>query len=57
VRGVTLLAELMERRPHAFDGYYHWQVYYLTSKGSVLLPEGYGATKPIPVKRWLARHP
>lgn len=57
VRGVTLLAELMERRPHAFDGYYHWQVYYLTKRGSVLLPEGYRATKPIPVKRWLARHP
>ena len=57
VRGVTLLAELMDRRPRAFDGYYHWQVYYLTSKGSVLLPEGYRATQPIPVKRWLARHP
>jgi hypothetical protein len=57
VRGVTLLAELMERRPRAFDGYYHWQIYYLTSEGSVLLPEGYRATAPIPVKRWLARHP
>ena len=57
VRGVTLLAELMERRPRAFAGYYHWQVYYLTSKGSILLPEGYRATEPIPVKRWLDRHP
>jgi membrane-bound lytic murein transglycosylase B len=57
VRGVTLLAELMERRPRAFDGYYHWQIYYLTSEGSVLLPEGYRATEPIPVKKWLARHP
>jgi len=56
VRGVTLLAELMERRPRAFDGYYHWQIYYLTTKGSILLPEGYRATKPIPVKRWLDRH-
>jgi hypothetical protein len=56
VRGVTLLAELMERRPRAFAGYYHWQIYYLTSKGSVLLPEGYRATEPIPVERWLARH-
>jgi hypothetical protein len=55
VRGVTLLAELMERRPRAFHGYYHWQIYYLTTKGSVLLPEGYRATKPIPVERWLAR--
>jgi membrane-bound lytic murein transglycosylase B len=57
VRGVTLLAELMERRPRAFDGYYHWQIYYLTTKGSILLPEGYRASKPIPVERWLARHP
>jgi hypothetical protein len=56
VRGVTLLAELMERRPHAFDGYYHWQIYYLTSKGSILLPEGYRAERPIPVERWLDRH-
>ena len=57
VRGVTLLAEVMERRPRAFHGYYHWQIYYLTTKGSILLPEGYRATEPIPVKRWLARHP
>jgi hypothetical protein len=56
VRGVTLLAELMKRRPRAFDGYYHWQVYYLTKEGSVLLPEGYRATKPIPVERWLDHH-
>jgi hypothetical protein len=55
VRGVTLLAELMERRPRAFAGYYHWQVYYLTRRGSILLPEGYRAERPIPVERWLAR--
>ena len=46
----------MDRRPRAFDGYYHWQVYYLTSKGSVLLPEGYSAERPDPrSRRWLAR--
>ncbi len=56
VRGVTLLAEVMERRPRAFHGYYHWQIYYLTTKGSILLPEGYRATEPIPVRRWLARN-
>jgi len=56
VRGVTLLAEVMERRPRAFHGYYHWQIYYLTTKGSILLPEGYRATEPIPVERWLDRH-
>ena len=31
VRGVTLLAKVMERRPRAFYGYYHWDIYYLTA--------------------------
>ncbi len=55
VRGVTLLAERMERNPRAFHGYYHWQIYYLTIRGSILLPEGYRASQPIPVERWLRR--
>ena len=57
VRGVSLVAKLMQRRPRAFHGYYHWQVYYLTRFGSVLLPEGYVATRRIPVRKWLALHP
>lgn len=57
VRGVTLLARRMERQPRAFLGYYHWQIYYLTSRGDVLLPEGYEQRKPVPVRRWLADHP
>jgi membrane-bound lytic murein transglycosylase B len=57
VRGVTLLAKVMERRPRAFYGYYHWDIYYLTSRGDVRLPVGYERTKPVPVKTWLANHP
>lgn len=57
VRGVSLVARLMERRPRAFYGYYHWKVYYLTRQGSILLPEGYAATRRVPVREWLARHP
>jgi len=57
VRGVSLLAKVMQRRPRAFYGYYHWKVYYLTRYGSVLLPEGYKAERPIPVRRWLAENP
>ncbi|MET0998055.1 MAG: lytic transglycosylase domain-containing protein [Marmoricola sp.] len=57
VRGVSLVARLMQRRPRAFYGYYHWQVYYLTRFGSVLLPEGYASKRRIPVRRWLAQHP
>jgi membrane-bound lytic murein transglycosylase B len=57
VRGVTLLAGVMERRPRAFYGYYHWDVYYLTSRGDVRLPVGYDRDRPVPVARWLAEHP
>ena len=57
VRGVSLVAKLMQRRPRAFYGYYHWKVYYLTRFGSILLPEGYFSKRRIPVRRWLAEHP
>jgi membrane-bound lytic murein transglycosylase B len=57
VRGVTLLAQVMERRPRAFYGYYHWDVYYLTSRGDVRLPVGYDQDRPVPVEKWLATHP
>jgi membrane-bound lytic murein transglycosylase B len=57
VRGVTLLAKVMERRPRAFYGYYHWDIYYLTSRGDVRLPVGYDHDRPVPVARWLAAHP
>ena len=57
VRGVTLLAKVMERRPRAFYGYYHWDIYYLTARGDVRLPVGYDRDKPVPVGQWLAAHP
>lgn len=56
VRGVTGLAEVMKRRPRAYFGYYHWQIYYLTSRGDVHLPVGYASRKPIPAARWLRTH-
>jgi membrane-bound lytic murein transglycosylase B len=57
VRGVTLLARVMERRPRAYYGYYHWDVYYLTTRGDVRLPVGYDQDRPLPVQQWLAAHP
>jgi hypothetical protein len=57
VRGVTHLAKVMERRPRAFHGYYHWEIYYLTDHGDVRLPVGYDRDRPVPVKEYLARHP
>jgi membrane-bound lytic murein transglycosylase B len=42
VRAVTAYAEVMHAEPDAYRGYYHWQVYYLTTRGDILLPVGYG---------------
>lgn len=54
VRGVSLIAGILAHRPRAFAGYYQWRVYYLTDRGSILLPEGYDEPRPVPVDRWLA---
>ncbi len=43
VRAVTAYAEVMRAEPDAYRGYYNWQVYYLTTKGDILLPVGYGS--------------
>jgi len=42
VRAVTAYAGVMRSEPDAYRGYYHWQVYYLTTRGDILLPVGYG---------------
>ena len=42
VRAVTAYAEVMRAEPDAYRGYYGWQVYYLTTRGDILLPVGYG---------------
>ena len=41
VDAVQAHAELMLSDERAFLGYYHWQVYYSTTNGTFLLPEGY----------------
>lgn len=57
VRGVTHYAQVMERRPSAFLAYHQWDVYYLTTRGDVLLPVGYHRARPVPVRRYVATHP
>ncbi|MGH9035716.1 MAG: lytic murein transglycosylase [Acidimicrobiia bacterium] len=43
VRAVTLYAQQMEADPRAYLTYHSWQVYYIMTRGDVLLEEGYGA--------------
>jgi hypothetical protein len=44
VDAVQAHAQLLLADERAFLGYYHWQVYYATTGGTFLLPEGYPAT-------------
>lgn len=44
VRAVTAYAEQMRADPRMFEAYYHWEVYYVTTRGDTLLPIGYDGT-------------
>ena len=57
VRGVTRHAEVMRRDPVQLRGYHAWQVYYLTRRGSVWLPEGYAHRRPVRLSSYLTAHP
>lgn len=41
VRAITAHAEQMRADPSAYQGYWHWQVYYRTVDGDRVLPVGY----------------
>jgi membrane-bound lytic murein transglycosylase B len=57
VQAVDQYAAVLAADPAAFAGYYRWDVYYFTTAGDVLLPIGYAATSPIPVRDYLMTHP
>jgi soluble lytic murein transglycosylase-like protein len=57
VQAVNQYAAVLAADPAAFAGYYRWDVYYRTTAGDVLLPIGYVATSPIPVRDYLTTHP
>lgn len=43
VRAVTLYATQIQADPRSYLAYHAWQVYYVMTRGDVLLEEGYGA--------------
>ena len=57
VRAVGDYAAVLAADPAAFTGYHLWNVYYFSSAGDVLLPIGYAARSPVPVRDYLATHP
>jgi membrane-bound lytic murein transglycosylase B len=57
VNAVNDYAAILASDPGALNGYFHWDVYYLTTAGDVLLPVGYSQSQRIPVTEYLATHP
>jgi hypothetical protein len=47
VAAVKSYAQNLLEDPRAYDGYYHWQVYYRTVDGTFLLPEGWRLGRPV----------
>jgi hypothetical protein len=41
MKAVSAYASQMIENPATFKGYYHWQVYYARSGGTVVLPTGF----------------
>ena len=57
VRAVKAYAGILRADPTALRGLHDWQVVYLTRRGDVWLAEGYRRSSPLPVGRYLRRHP
>lgn len=53
VRAVMLLAGIIRDHPRELEAYHAWQIYFLTARGPVRLPEGYDEQRPVPVTQWL----
>lgn len=57
VRAVQAYAEIMQRDPAAFTGFYHWRIYYFADVGDLWLPVGYRRTEASPAADYLREHP
>ena len=55
IADVVGYSRLMAEDIGAFHGFYHWQVYYRTTRGVLWLPEGYSEAAPVSVEAWCAR--
>ena len=55
VRAIMLYASLLKEDPMSFIGLYHWQIYYNTIYGDILLPVGYKESKRINVQEYLMK--
>lgn len=56
-RSVIAWATLLHEEPVLYRGYWGWQVYYTTVRGTIRLPEGYHQTEPVSAVAWCKEDP
>ena len=47
VRAVSEYAQIMQRTPYAYRGFWHWRVLYRHAAGTYVLPVGYPEVRPV----------
>lgn len=57
VAGVKHYASVMTEDPAAFNGFYHWQIVYLSTSGDVWLPVGFEQLERVAVTDYIAANP
>ena len=57
VNAIKDIAAVLQDDPRAFEGYYRWEVFYVTTAGDVHLPVGYEEPQPVPAAEYVATHP
>ncbi len=57
VRAINQYATVIAAHPAGLAGYHRWDVYYNSTAGDVVLPNGYAAAAPIPVEEYLKSNP
>ncbi|MGI9614484.1 MAG: lytic transglycosylase domain-containing protein [Acidimicrobiales bacterium] len=57
VAAVTSFAAVLDEEPDLYYAYHAWQVYFLSTEGVFVLPEGYEQPESIAANQWLAQHP
>lgn len=56
-RSVVAWATLLHDEPTLYRGYWGWQVYYSTVRGTIRLTEGYHQVEPVSAVSWCAEDP
>lgn len=57
VEGVKHYASVMTEDPASFNGFYHWQIVYLSTSGDVWLPVGFEQLERVAVTDYIATNP